>query len=512
MKLKTPEHQDRVEKYISLFVNLFLLYIIAISIYTSLKLLMSDRSLWLDEAMLAYSFSQRGLTDLTSSIFEWMQSAPVIYLYIVKIITTLFGNSEITLRLWSFISYILLLFSVFYISKSVLKVRFPLFATAFIASLYRIILYSAEFKPYMSDCLSIFIVLIIYYLYTEKKINKPFFIASYALLIWFSNPCCFFIGSVLLAEFIIGIKNRDRKQWQFSIIAGIFILVSFIVYYFYWLKPVIDEGGMSSYWKDNKFPLIPTSIEDIYKQGYLINVIIYSLGLYKNLIFAVFAVGIFINLFIEKNRFINIIYGGVFITLFASMLGMYPIQDRLYLFMYPIFGILFFFFLGKLYTSIKTGGAIALTISVIILISSDASSFFKNSENIYRFGDEGNFAINYIRDNISAGDKLYVYNQSIPVFSYKNGYNMSDFAGYKNNTILGKTTFENNKNKEDIARIVQSAPIYILTSHTTGMGHKIMPLLDSLSNRGDLQLVHNKYDTYVYYYRNNDSIKVKLHQ
>ena len=65
---------------------------IAIIIYSSLILLkvyLTGRTLWLDEGMLAWSFTQRSLTNLISKPLEWMQSAPALYLYIVKIITPL---------------------------------------------------------------------------------------------------------------------------------------------------------------------------------------------------------------------------------------------------------------------------------------------------------------------------------------------------------------------------------------------------------------------------------------
>ncbi|MBB4037997.1 hypothetical protein GGR21_003923 [Dysgonomonas hofstadii] len=358
-------------------INLLCLITIIASVYTSFSLNLTERSLWLDEAMLAYSFCQRGITDLTSDIFEWNQSAPVIYLYIVKIITTLLGNSEFTLRLWSFISYIILLGICFYFLKKICPIRFPLLGVAFISNLAVLIMYSNEFKPYMTDCVAVLLTIVIFYFYTEKKTNRFIVIMLYAALIWLSNPCCFFIGSILLYEFIDGLIKKDYSRFKFSIYCGVAVLLSFIAYYFFWLAPVIDQGEMSIFWEDYRLPLIPTSYEDVVRLKTLISTIIDQLGSYKILITSIVIIGVFINIFCDKNKYIFIVCGGIIITLFASMLGMYPVSVRLFLFIYPITGILFFFYLDKLYSTNRTQNTIATTIFIIMLLSTTGVQKYK---------------------------------------------------------------------------------------------------------------------------------------
>ena len=51
--------------------------IILSGIVTSIRMNLVGHSLWWDEAALAWSFSQRGLLDLTSEGLEKLQSAPV---------------------------------------------------------------------------------------------------------------------------------------------------------------------------------------------------------------------------------------------------------------------------------------------------------------------------------------------------------------------------------------------------------------------------------------------------
>lgn len=63
--------------------------IVILGVGTSIYMNFVGRGLWLDEAMLAYSFTQRNLINLTTNILELNQSAPIGYLYIVKVITLL---------------------------------------------------------------------------------------------------------------------------------------------------------------------------------------------------------------------------------------------------------------------------------------------------------------------------------------------------------------------------------------------------------------------------------------
>ena len=59
-------------------INTILLFIIVMGIRTSIYMLTVNRSLWVDEAAFAYSFSQRNLLNLTVGAFEWDQIAPIL--------------------------------------------------------------------------------------------------------------------------------------------------------------------------------------------------------------------------------------------------------------------------------------------------------------------------------------------------------------------------------------------------------------------------------------------------
>ena len=142
--------------------------IIVSGIIVSILMNCVGRTLWLDEAMLAFSFSKRSLLELTNGVFEWDQSAPVLYLYCVKILTLLFGNTEAVLRSFSVFSYIVVLFLSGYAAKKLLGVKYPILVAAFLANMNFMLKYSNEFKQYLSECIWVLLVLILYYFYKEK--------------------------------------------------------------------------------------------------------------------------------------------------------------------------------------------------------------------------------------------------------------------------------------------------------------------------------------------------------
>jgi len=239
------------------------LFLILLGISISILLYSANRGLWLDEAMLAYSFNTRSFFNLTTSILEWDQSAPILYLYIVKIITLIFGTSELTLRIFSLFSFIGILVLVYILMDKAFKVRYPIMSVAFISNISVLLYYSNEFKPYMCDCFSVLMVLYLYYLFKENKIKLLSLSLVYAVLLWLSYPTIFFIGGVFIYEFIFSVISKDKKLMFMTTFGGIIILISFFIMYIVWLKPVANDEYMINYWKYYKFPLVPKNIEDM---------------------------------------------------------------------------------------------------------------------------------------------------------------------------------------------------------------------------------------------------------
>ena len=68
-----------LSKMVYIITNLVFIYFIYLGIKTSFFMVSVNRSLWLDEALLAMSFSKRTFAELfTLGEFEYCQSAPLV--------------------------------------------------------------------------------------------------------------------------------------------------------------------------------------------------------------------------------------------------------------------------------------------------------------------------------------------------------------------------------------------------------------------------------------------------
>lgn len=494
------EYEQTRTFWFLLLANIGCLILICYAIYASFFSVLKVRSFWTDEASLAYSVIHRSFGDLTSRIFDYEQSAPVIYLYIVKIITMIFGTSEIPFRIFSFFAYLATLASTYYIGAKVLKMKLPIVPVAFTAMLSILIWYSNEFKPYMSDCAAVLFVIITYYLYSEKRLKGAWTILIFTLLIWFSNPTCFFIGAALLYEFIDGINKKDSTKIKFSVICGIFVGISFISYFFYWLKPVSESPYMIEYWKESKFPLIPTSIEDLKQLQFLVGYFISEYGKYRIEIFGASVVGLIVNFVWLRHKYLHVIYGGVLIALFASMLGKYPFEPRLFLFVYPLVPLTFFYFLNKLYSR---NIIICLVVGVLSFYLLKSVNFLRKGmleDRLYWAQIESDGAFDFMAENIKEDEHAYIYKYFQTPFLYKHEWDSTSIGNYKNNVIFGSDPFYRDAQYQpDIDMIVEHSPIYVMAWYPW-QRDKVNELFRRLRLRGDLKLVYDKYETNIYYF------------
>lgn len=473
--------------------------LIFIGVYISVLLYSANRNLWLDEAMLAYSLNTRSFFNLASSVLDMDQSAPVLYLYAIKVITLIFGSSELTLRIFSFISFMGVLVLVYLLSKNAFTLKYPILCTAFVSNISVLLYYSNEFKPYMNDCFSVLFILYLYYLFKKDKLNLIMLTIIYSAVLWLSNPTIFFIGGVFIYEFVMSIINKDKSFSFKAIIGGVLILSSFFILYFVWLKPVAESEVMINYWNNYKFPLIPKSINDIKKIVQISRELIAVMSRWTVVLLLLICSGAIIS--IERNSEYGIVtLISIFLVLIASYIGKYPFYQRLMLFIYPIFSLFIFIALDSLIADNTKWHKNAVIIGLIILVfaGNNKSLRYFNYSNRFNPGEEPGKLIEYVNKNIKENQALYVYYHAIPVFSFMNGYNNlhvgKNIDESVENVILGEHF--NTKFKNDIAIITSFDECYILFSHV--IGDRIKPLMEALEERGSLELILTNYSTPLY--------------
>ncbi len=475
------------------------LILILAGICVSIHMNCVGRSLWLDEAMLAYSFSRRSLFGLTNGVFEWDQSAPVLYLYLVKLLTLVFGNTEFVLRSFSIFAYAAVLFLSGYTAKRLLGIKYPILASAFLANMNFILKYSNEFKQYLSEGIWVLLVLILYYFYKEKGLTWWKMAAGFMIFIWGANPACFFIGGVLLYEFAGGLIKKDRLRVRNSILTGIGVGVSFVVYYIYWLRGIALSGSMQSYWENASFPLFPRSIEDLQMARAMVYEIFITFREARIFMAALVLAAFLLGIFWERNRYCIVIFLGFLVSLFASSIHMFPIADRLWCFSFPIFVILAFYAIDKMAVSSRKAELVAVFLMFTLMLTNNGIMVYKNGEHVFQKGEEANPAIAYLQEHVSEGEMVYVYYQSIPVTKYKIGYETERIGHVNQDNIIWATdTLDKEEAQGDIERVLQEEKCYILASHAPA--ERIEPLLSAAAAQGSLEIVQNLYETPLYFY------------
>jgi 4-amino-4-deoxy-L-arabinose transferase-like glycosyltransferase len=124
-----------------------------------LSRLLENRPLWTDEAKLALGIGRLDYLGLLHSL-DYNQVAPILYVWLMKALTSLFGMHEWVLRLPALIAGSLVVAIIWLVGKRTLSEAGALVAVALTATAPLLIAYSAEAKPYELDaCVSAILLL-----------------------------------------------------------------------------------------------------------------------------------------------------------------------------------------------------------------------------------------------------------------------------------------------------------------------------------------------------------------
>ena len=199
------------------------LTVTAISAGVVLRLLgyFRNRSLWFDEAAVATNIVERPLSGLFRPL-EFHQGAPVGFLIVEKLLTSLMGPSEFVLRLLPLFCGLLTVFLAarivqLYIDRSAI----PL-AIALIALNPSLIYYSSEVKQYSSDALVTLLLLWMFVSLSQSDFSaKKIFAFGFmgAAAVWFSHPAAFLLASAAIV-FLVSTRTEKQRFIRLTFVAG----------------------------------------------------------------------------------------------------------------------------------------------------------------------------------------------------------------------------------------------------------------------------------------------------
>jgi hypothetical protein len=324
------------------------LALLSAGLFLRLLQLLSDRSLWLDEAYLSISIVTRPLAKLLTTPLEYNQVAPPLYLVVAKASTLLFGPSEFALRLPAFLCSAGSLFLFAPTARSIVREPGFLIALAMFAFAPTLVEYAGEAKPYSGDALGAVAVMLctIQVLtsdFSTKTVIRAAAIGVLAVLLSYGSIFVVIGASITLLGFAV----RHPKSPPFLKAAALSLAWALgIALTAWWASRSTAQGTtrvMEDYWQFAFMPFPPNSryealwvwraISDAYSSGFGVR--------FLSWIFVVAAATGAATLWRQHRRAtLTLLISPLVIVIACSAARAYPFYDRLTLFVLPVLALL----------------------------------------------------------------------------------------------------------------------------------------------------------------------------
>ncbi len=399
---------------------------------------LSNRSLWVDEAMLVRNILDRSYGELLQPLSD-NQGAPIGFLVATKALTQAFGDGEFVLRLLPLVGGIasLILFHVLlkrYIPTPVRLI--PLFLFAINLPL---IYYSSEAKQYATD-LTITLILVLAALWIHDHpltIGRALLFGGLgALAMWCSHPASFTLAGIGLVMGISALARRDRARVRGLALVGALWGASFVVLYTLSLRHLETSDYLQTYFRAN---FMPSPLNSEGWQWLLRNFRLMfdnPQGLQINdvaaLLFVVGAVTLYRRRPTEPGLFV----APILVTLGASWLGKYPFGGRLFLFALPLLLVL----VGEgLRAVVERTRQTLPVLSVALIGFLLLNPLVEATTRVTFYPQEIKPVLEYISQHRLGGDRVYVY--YFAQFAYD--YYAPRYSLSNANTLVGRTWVDN---------------------------------------------------------------------
>jgi len=428
----------------------------------------ADRSLWIDEAMLALNILKRSPSELFQPL-DHNQGAPLGFLLACKASTGCFGNGEYALRLPALLASILALLAFALASKQLLPRPAAQLALWLFAISPYLIAYSAECKQYSTDAAASAVLLAL----AAGLLNGRAGFWRWVLLalggavaVWFSHPSLFVmlgLGSALLARAVLG---KDRKAVYAVLITGSVWISSFATVYAVNLRHIGENRYLQDYWAGYFLPF-PSKATDLF---WIVEKLGQFLAYPGGFAMAV-AIPIFVGIAtLAKQRngkvILTALLGPFAFALVASSLQKYPFCGRLLIFLVPMMILLVASGAAELAAMIGRNSPAIAALGLAFLILTPAIESRKQLCDP-KHAEELKPVLRELQSQWQPGDRLYVYNGSGdagagPAFEFY----ASQFALPRDRIVLGGIhRAEPDEYLNEVRAMAPGGRVWFLASH-----------------------------------------------
>ncbi len=393
------------------FIILGLIFVLAL--YLRFDLYIFNRSFWFDEAALAVNVLDKGFFDLFKEL-SYYQSAPPMFLFETKILAGIFSFSEYTFRFIPFFASLVTLPLFYIFSKYFLNSRpSRLLAIFLFAVNTNLIFYSSEFKPYALD---VFAAVTLPLLIFKYRLKYPVFLGIiFAIFTWYSYASGIVEFALILLLLALIIKNKKNIK-NFLL----FILPQFINLFLFALHLAeIDNmrAFMAKLWAYGYILKDFSNFADLIFENifYIFQSFISSYNLPKLFIIVIIGlICLFGAIFLFKASKVKfyVLVLPYFTLLLLSYTGSYPYQDRLALFLTPMFLIFF----AKFFDYFSKKIPVLFFVLAIIVLSFYPLCFAQKTMKNLPSQDKEIFL--ELRKNYKNGDIIILSETSLPQYLY----------------------------------------------------------------------------------------------
>jgi hypothetical protein len=461
-----------------------------LGILVRLRQYLFDRSLWLDESMLALNIIRRSPAELLKPL-DYAQAAPVGFLWLEKLAVNYFGTSELALRLVPLLCGIasVLLFAV--VARKFLSATAVPLAVGLFAVSEPLIYYSSEVKQYSADvAFALILCLAATPLFeTSSRIAGVLIISVVGgIALWFSNPTALTLAGLGLSAFWISARKRDSRVLLLLLIPAAVWSCSFLVYYILSLRDVLTQHrDLFFFWRAAFAPFPPTSPSDaLWYVSAFVNIVSYPMGSLFPGIAAIAAVLGLAKLHAEgRGRFL-ILLSPMAVTLMASWARLYPLENRFILFLVPAIILFFAAGLESIHTTVRK------TLPLLSILFVGFLLVYPLLRGIRHFAkpkgvEEIKLSLEYVEKHRSRGDILYCYYGAVPALEY---YTRRGVIGPIDEVIGVDSHQQWVSYEEDLNKLRGQKRVWILFSHvwqTGGVDEEVLFLnyLDLFGTRLD---------------------------
>jgi len=384
-----------------------------------------NRSLWLDEAMLANNIINRDFSQLLETL-DRRQIAPIGFLLVQKTSSLLFGVNEFAFRLFPLLCGVFSIPLLYLLLKKIANEKTALLGLLFFIFGRYLLYYSHEAKQYNLDLI---IYIASFYFFYYKNITNYSYIRLLGigfiggLFVWFSHLSAVFLVSISIFLLLRAILNKDLFQVK-KVLIPIFIwATSVCLNYFLFIHNHSNETVQTNAFTSiGYFPPNPFRFENLaWFYTLTIHLIQFPLGTSSG-IFVLFVIICGLFYIIKTKKYKILILGmPILIHLVLSFLKLYPFYGRFILYT-TVFVIILTVMGFKMLIEWKP--RIGYIISIITVIAFMELPI-RGCLNPFYF-EEIRPSIEYIENNREENDAIYVYLGAIPAFDYyQNLFNLN---------------------------------------------------------------------------------------